>query len=290
MPLFGAHTSIAGGLSNAIVAAVEIGCSTVQLFTKNASQWNGKPLSASEIEVFRERLAASGLRFPTAHDSYLINLASPDGTLYRKSIEAFSDELARAEMLGLSYLVTHPGAHTGSGEEAGIARVVAAIDEVHQRTVGFGVKILLENTAGQGTTLGWRFEHLATILAGVKDRSRLGVCFDTCHAFAAGYPLATKGDYAATFAEFDRTIGLSNLKLLHMNGSVTPIGSRVDRHAALGRGEIGLGSFRRLVRDSRFRDLPMIIETPKEDDVGNPMDPVNLQILRQLQANSHGDS
>jgi deoxyribonuclease-4 len=280
MPLFGAHMSVAGGLHNAVASAVSLGCETLQLFTKNANQWVGKPLARDEINSFRQAVSDAEIRFPTAHDSYLINLASPDEALYRKSIDAFAEELRRAESLGLSYLVTHPGAHTGSGEEAGLARVVAAIDEALAGCPGFAVKVLLENTAGQGSALGHRFEHLAAILNRVKESSRLGVCFDTCHAFAAGYPLASAKGYAATFAEFDSVVGLEHLKLFHVNDSVKPLASRVDRHAGIGLGEIGRDAFRRVVTDPRFGDRPMILETPKEDEDGNPMDPVNLNVLR----------
>ena len=282
MPLFGAHTSIAGGLQNAIAAAVALKCDTVQVFTKNASQWRGKLLTEEEIRTFRTAFSGSKLRFPTAHDSYLINLATPDDALYRKSIDALTEEVERAEALGLQYLVMHPGAFMGTSEEAGIARVVTALNEVHRRCAGCRVMILLENTAGQGTSLGHRFEHLAAIRARARDAARLGVCFDTCHAFAAGYPIDTDDGYTSTFQEFDEVLGLSHLLLFHLNDSKKPLGSRVDRHEGLGRGEIGLESFRRLVNDPRFRDRPMIIETPKEDDSGKEMDPVNLRILRKL--------
>lgn len=280
MPLLGAHMSVAGGLHNAVTASVSLNCATVQIFTKNANQWVGKPLSEDDIQTFRKAVRAAKLKYPTAHDSYLINLAAPDETLYRKSIAAFADELERAEALGLSYLVTHPGAHVGSGGEAGVARVVAALDEVHERCVGFKVKVLLETTAGQGSCLGARFEELAAMLDRVEDPRRLGVCLDTCHVFAAGYPLTDESDYAATLQQFDDLIGLSRLKLFHVNDSAKPFGSRVDRHAAIGRGHIGLDAFRRLVTDPRFADRPMILETPKEDAEGNPMDPVNLNLLR----------
>ena len=282
MPLFGAHLSVAGGLHNAVVEAGTLGCETVQLFTKNANQWAGKPLLPDDVQVFRRHLAESKLQFPTAHDSYLINLASPNDELYRKSIAAFTDELERAETLGLSYLVTHPGAHTGSGDEAGLARVVAALDEVHARCRGFKVLVLLETTAGQGTTLGHRFEHLAAIRSRIKDPERVGVCLDTCHVFAAGYPLGTPEEYETTFGQFADQIGLACLKLFHLNDSVKGLGCRVDRHAGLGLGSIGLEPFRRLVTDARFADTPMILETPKEDDAGTEMDPVNLGILRQF--------
>jgi deoxyribonuclease IV len=282
MPLFGAHMSIAGGLHNAISAATSLHCETLQLFTKNANQWNAKPLSEDEIRTFRRALADSKLKFPTAHDSYLINIASPDEVLYKRSIAAFIDELERAEALALSYLVMHPGAHTGSGEEAGIKRAIAAFDEIHSHCSGFKTMVLLETTAGQGTTLGYRFEHLAAIREGVKQPERLGVCLDTCHVFAAGYALGTDEEYEETFDRFGKTIGIKQLKLFHLNDSVKSFQSRVDRHAAIGHGCIGLEPFRRLVNDSRFKKLPMILETPKEDDSGKAMDPINLGILRGL--------
>jgi deoxyribonuclease-4 len=282
MPLFGAHMSTAGGLHNALQSATDHGCETVQLFTKNANQWVGKPLTEEDVATFRSALRDTKLKHPTAHDSYLINLASPDETLYRRSIEAFVDELQRAERLGLRYLVTHPGAHVGSGEEAGLCKVAEALDEVHDRCPGFKVKVLLETTAGQGSTLGHRFEHLADILGQVKNTKRLGVCLDTCHVVAAGYPLGTVEEYDATFAEFDRIIGLKRLKFFHLNDSKKPLGSRVDRHEHIGRGHLGLEPFRRLVNDPRFAKLPMILETAKEEGDEADMDTVNLAVLRGM--------
>jgi deoxyribonuclease-4 len=282
MPIFGAHLSIAGGLHKAAEAAAALDCGTVQIFTKNASQWVARPLADDDIRTFKKAVKVAKLKFATAHDSYLINLAAPDDGLYQKSVTALADELARAEALGLCYLVTHPGAHTGSGEEAGIARVVAGLDEVHARCRGFKAKILLETTAGSGTILGGRFEHIAAMLERVKESSRLGVCLDTCHVFAAGYSLDSDHDYSATFDTFNELIGLSRLKLFHVNDSEKPLGSRVDRHAGLGLGHIGLGAFRRLVTDPRFANRPMILETPKEDADGNEMDPVNLGVLRRF--------
>jgi deoxyribonuclease-4 len=217
-----------------------------------------------------------------AHDSYLINLASPDEPLYRRSVEAFVVELQRAERLGLRYLVTHPGAHIDSGEEAGLARVACALDEVHQRCPGFRVRILLETMAGQGSTLGHRFEHLARILAQVREPNRLGVCLDTCHVFAAGYALAPEAEYRATLRAFDKLVGLKRLKAFHVNDSLKPQGSRVDRHAHIGRGCLGLEPFRLLVNDSRFARHPMVVETPKEHGDQDDMDAVNLAVLRGL--------
>lgn len=282
MPSFGAHLSTKGGLHNAIGSAVALRCGTVQLFTKNANHWSAPPLTDSEIREFRRAATASTLKHLTAHDSYLINLASPNPANYAKSMTAFVDELERAEALGLDYLVTHPGAHTGSGEEAGLTRVVEGYDEALSRCPGFKVRVLLETTAGQGTALGHRFEHLATILQRAKTADRMGVCLDTCHVFAAGYALATESDYAATFQQFNDLIGLSHLKLFHVNDSVKPLGSRVDRHAGIGLGEIGIDAFRQLVTDPRFEHLPMILETPKEDAEGNEMDATNLNLLRRF--------
>lgn len=282
MPLFGAHMSIAGGLHQAVLAARAHGCDTMQLFTKSSNQWNAKKLVEEEVRLFRKTLRAARLRGPMAHDSYLINLASPDDALYRRSIEAFVVELERAERLGLRYLVMHPGSPLDSGEEAGVRRVAAALDEVHGRCPGFRAQILLETTAGQGSNLGHRFEHLARILELVRAPDRLGVCFDTCHVFAAGYALAPEKEYRATLRAFDRVIGLKRLRVFHVNDSLKPKGSRVDRHAHIGRGCLGLEPFRLLVNDRRFRNRPMVLETSKEDGDETDMDRVNLAVLRGL--------
>ena len=222
-----------------------------------------------------------------AHDSYLINLASPDETLYRRSIEAFVIEVNRAEQLGLRYLVMHPGAHVGSGEEAGLVAPwpTAAGAEFHERCPNYRVQVLIETTAGQGSTLGYRFEHLARILSLVAAPERLGVCLDTCHVFAAGYALAPLSEYQATMRAFQKTVGLQRIKAFHVNDSLREQGSRVDRHAHIGRGKLGLEPFRHLVNDPRFRSRPMILETPKEDGATD-MDVVNLAVLRGLQAKS----
>lgn len=284
MPLLGAHMSISGGVSEALLQAKEFACETVQLFTKSPSQWNAKPLAEEEVKLFRKTRKQLKLKFPMAHDSYLINLASPDETLYRKSIEAFVDEVERAEALELAYLVTHPGAHLGNGEEVGIDRIVKALDEVHRRCDGYRVQILLETTAGQGSTLGHRFEHLARILEAVEHPERLGICLDTCHVFAAGYDISTEEGYRSTFQEFDAVIGLKRLRVFHVNDSLKPLGSRVDRHAALGKGHIGTLAFQLLVNDARFQKLPLILETPKEEGDNDRMDEINLAVLRGLAA------
>jgi deoxyribonuclease IV len=282
MPLFGAHMSIAGGCHKALLEAETLGCDSVQLFTHAPSQWSGRELSDEEVRLFRRTLRQSRPRQAMAHDCYLTNLASPEEALYRRSLETFLVELQRVERLGLRYLVMHPGAHLDSGEEAGLARVAAALDEIHSRTPGFKVRVLLETTAGQGSTLGYRFEHLARILSLAAEPDRLGVCFDTCHVFAAGYALAPDAAYQATMRAFDRTIGLRRLCAFHVNDSRKPQGSRVDRHAHIGRGEMGLEPFRLLVNDPRFRHRPMILETPKEEGEEKDMDAVNLAMLRGL--------
>ena len=282
MPLFGAHLSISGGYHFAADAAAELNCDTVQIFTKSPSQWSAKPITDDDVKHFRDAVKLAKLKCPTAHDSYLINLAAPDDGLWQKSIDAFSDEIGRADQLGLKYLVTHPGAHVGSGEEAGIKRVIAALNEVLARQLDSKLIVLLETTAGMGTTLGHRFEQIAAMIDGVQEKKRIGICLDTCHIFAAGYPIGTDEDYQKTFHEFDTVIGLNKLKLFHVNDSLKPFNSRVDRHAGIGLGHIGEGPFRRLVTDPRFAKLPMVLETPKEDAKGKPMDPVNLAKLRSF--------
>jgi deoxyribonuclease-4 len=282
MPLFGAHMSIAGGYHTALLTSRDHKCDTVQIFTKAPNQWAGKPITADEAKLFRKTMRETKLKLPIAHDSYLINLASPDAAHYRKSIEAFVDEMQRAELLGVRYLVTHPGAHMGAGEEDGLRLVAAAIDEIHRRCAGFRVNILLETTAGQGSSLGHRFEHLREIIAQVAEPGRLGVCLDTCHVFAAGYSLASNQEYRATFREFDKLIGISRLKAFHLNDSLKPAGSRVDRHAHIGCGHLGLEPFDLLVNDPRFRNRPMVLETAKESEESDDMDAVNLSVLRGL--------
>lgn len=282
--LFGAHMSIAGGYHKAVEAAAACEMTTCQLFTKSSNQWRAKELTDDEVTLFHKTRQEHGLHPLLAHDSYLINLASPDESLYRKSLEAFIVEVQRAERLGLDYLVTHPGAHVGSGEEVGLARVATALDEVHRRCPDFRVQVLLETTAGQGSTLGHCFEHLARIIELVEQPERLGVCFDTCHVYAAGYELAPEKSYQATIREFDQVVGLKRLKAFHVNDSKKPLGSRVDRHAHVGQGCLGLEPFRLLVNDRRFRRHPMILETPKEGEKGEAMDPVNLRVLLELVA------
>jgi deoxyribonuclease-4 len=274
--------SIAGGHHHAIEAALKYECETLQLFTKNTNQWNAKELTEENVRIFRQAFRDSKMKLPMAHDSYLINLASPDETLYQRSVEAFTIEVERSERLGLTYLVMHPGAPLDSGEEVGLNRVAAGLDEVHRRCAGYSVQVLIESTAGQGSCLGHRFEHLAGILDRVKEPERLGICIDTCHLFAAGYPLAPQSNYEATMQQFDDIVGLKWIRAFHLNDSLKPLGSRVDRHAHIGKGCLGLEPFRLLLNDRRFRDHPMVLETPKEEGEKTDMDRVNLKTLRRL--------
>ncbi len=282
MPLLGAHMSIAGGYYKAAQAAAELGMDTVQLFTKNNNQWRAKPITDEDVRLFQEAMSESGLQIPCAHDSYLINVASPKDELWQKSLDALVVEMERAEALGLAGVVMHPGSFVDSSEEAGLERIIKALDEAIKRTKGFAVEFWLETTAGQGTNLGHRFEHLATLIEGVKDSARLGVCVDTCHVFAAGYGLKTKKEYNATIAELDDVIGLDRVRAFHLNDSKKPQGSRVDRHDHIGEGELGLEPFRFILNDRRFAKLPMYLETKKEDRDGEAMDVVNLRTLRSL--------
>lgn len=281
-PLLGAHMSMAGGYHNAVLAAQTAGCATVQLFTKNNNQWRGKPMTDDDARMFREAIRETGVQIPTAHNCYLINLASPDAAMWKRSIDAMVDEIRRSEMLGLTYLVAHPGSHLESSVDVGLRRVAAALDELHAQTPGAAVQILLESTAGQGTNLGHRFEHLATILDLVRDPDRIGVCFDTCHAFAAGYAMGTAADYRATMRELDKTVGIKQVKTFHLNDSKREFGSRVDRHEHIGRGQLGLAPFRFLLNDPRFRRTPMYLETPKGTEKGRDLDVINLRTLRRL--------
>lgn len=279
-PPLGAHMSIAGGHDKAVLAAHRLGFETVQVFTKSTNQWAAKPLTGQDATAFREAIQTTGLVHPVAHNSYLINLASPDEALWQKSIDAMVVEVERAEALGIPDLVTHPGAHMGAGEEAGLDRVAAAIDRIHERTAGVSVTIDLENTAGQGTCLGHRIEHLAGVLARVAAPARLGVCLDTCHLYAAGYAFEDPGQYNAFLVELGRILGRERVRVWHLNDSVRERGSRVDRHAGIGRGRMGLDPFRRIVTDPGFATVPMILETPKGIEDGQELDALNLAILR----------
>lgn len=280
MQKLGAHMSIAGGHEKAIAAALEFEMSACQIFTKNANQWNAKPILPEAAVLFRERYAASGLQAMVAHDSYLINVASPDDALWEKSRLALLNELDRCDQLGVPFLVSHPGGHVGSGVEAGVARVGAAINAIHRERPDGESMILLETTAGQGTTLGRSFEELAGIIDLVEDKGRIGVCLDTCHVFAAGYDIRDEATFLATIAAFDNIIGLDRLQVIHLNDSKKGLGSHVDRHAAIGEGEIGLDAFALFLNESRLAAVPGILETPKGDD--GQEDRRNMATLRGL--------
>jgi deoxyribonuclease IV len=283
MAILGAHQSIAGGFYRAIERARDRGCDCTQIFTKNTNQWRAREIASHEVEQFRKAVADLGVSCPLAHDSYLVNLASPDPALWRRSVDALVAELLRANMLGIPWVVAHPGAYGASSEADGIARTIEALGEVLDRTAGREVGCLVETTAGQGSSLGWRFEHLAKILDGVRAADRLGVCFDTCHVFAAGYELTTRVQYRTTMKLFDEVVGLEQIRAFHLNDSRKPCGSRVDRHAHIGAGCLGLEAFRHLLRDRRFRRVPMVMETPKSREGEKPdWDVVNLQRLREL--------
>jgi deoxyribonuclease-4 len=278
--LLGAHMSIAGGVDKALVRGGALGCEAVQIFLKSNMQWRGHAIGEAERERFFAHRAAGGIKAVFAHDCYLINLASPDDRVYEKSQMALLDELMRAELLRLPYIVMHPGAHLGSGVRAGIRRLADALNRLLRAHRGGSVSILLETTSGQGTSVGYRFEQIAEIIEGIKNRARVGVCVDTCHVFAAGYDLRTPASYRETFREIERIIGLKRVKVFHLNDSRKPLGARIDRHEHIGKGYLGLDAFRLLLNDERFRDVPMVLETPKGK--GDRYDRRNLATLRRL--------
>lgn len=264
----GAHMSISGGCHNALSRGNELECTAIQLFTKNASQWAARPIRTEEVQKFADTRLQLGLDPSNiiVHDSYLINLASPDDTLWEKSLEAFGHELDRCESFGIEALVTHAGAHMGSGEEAGLERIAQGIEKVLAMRSGQNVRVLLETTAGQGTALCYCFEHLGRVI-GLLDaayRDRVGVCWDTCHLFASGLQFGDEYNYEQMVELFDHLVGLHKLKAIHLNDSKKGLGSRVDRHEHIGQGMLGIEPFRLIMNDERLRDVPKVIETPKE--------------------------
>jgi deoxyribonuclease-4 len=280
MDNLGAHMSIAGGLPLALVRGRETGCGAIQLFLKNQRQWAGRALEADEVTEFRRQQAATGIRTAFAHATYLLNLASPVDAEWARSVSAFHDELERAERLALPFVVIHPGSHLGAGAAAGVARVVRALDELAGRTAGYGVRIALENTAGCGDLVGARAEELGAIVAAVRRPERLAVCLDTCHLFAAGYDIRTPAGLGRTMAAFERAVGPERIVAFHLNDARAGLGSGLDRHEHIGRGRIGPGAFRALLRHPRWRRRPMVLETPKLDG----WDLRNLATLRRLRA------
>jgi deoxyribonuclease-4 len=290
MPRLGAHLSVAGGLPRAVARAVVHRCEAMQIFAKNANQWRGRLLPGDEIDAFRAAVREAGVAPVVSHASYLINLASRHRTLRRQSIEAMADEMERARALGLLGVVLHPGSYTDGDEAGGIDRIAEALTGLLSgRGSETGPLVLLEHTAGQGTSIGARFEHIAGIISGMNADPRVGVCLDTCHLFAAGYDLRSAAAYARTFDEFEGVIGFERLKVVHLNDSKKPLGSRVDRHEHIGDGHLGLAAFERLLNDPRFADMPMLLETAKASE-GRPSGPIeidryderNLSTLRGL--------
>ena len=277
---FGAHVSVSGGVDTAFARGERFAMDAIQVFTKNQRQWVAKPLGEAEVERWYEERARTGITKVITHASYLINLASPKDDLRQKSMTAFQDELERCESLGIPGLVVHPGSHTGSGEEAGLAAVADSLNRIHDAVPHLRVLTLLETTAGQGTNLGSSFEELASIIDQVEAKERIGICLDTCHVFAAGYDIRTDETYAETMQKFDETLGFDRLKAIHLNDSKFPLGSKRDRHEHIGEGEIGLEGFRNVVNDSRLAGLPGVLETEKGDD--DEFDGKNLATLRGL--------
>ena len=286
--------SIGGGLPRAVDRAVVHGCETLQIFTKSAGQWRARPLPDDEVALFRRRVEDTGVSPVVAHASYLINLAARAEPLRSRSIESLCEELDRAETLGLMGLVLHPGACTGGSDAEGLQAIAAALQIVLSRSPTGRAMVLLEHTAGTGTILGHRFEHLALVMELMPDPRRVGVWLDTCHLLAAGYDITTRAGYEDTFAQFEKHVGLERLKGFHMNDSKKPLGSRIDRHEHIGNGCIGLEPFRWILNDPRFAGLPMILETPKTEgrtiartDI-DPLDAKNLKALRELRRSSAG--
>lgn len=280
--MLGSHLSISGGMHNALLKAEELDMDCVQVFTKNQQQWKCTPLADEAIDNWKSHCKRLKFEHTVSHDSYLINLASPDEGLRQKSIELFVEELSRCMTLGIPYLVTHPGAHMGEGEEAGLRRVAQSLDVVHSMVSNGNVITCLEITAGQGSSLGYKLEHLAEIIDQVKAPQRLGVCLDTAHLFAAGYDFRGQ-KYAGFSRQVEKTVGLKRVKVLHLNDSKKDLGSRVDRHEHIGRGKIGLEGFRPIVRDKGFAKIPKILETAKDkDEQGRDWDAVNLEVLRSM--------
>ena len=282
-PMFGSHLSIAGGMHNALLTAEKLRMETVQVFTKNQQQWAAKPLDPSAIAEFRKHADRLQFRRIVSHASYLINLAATDDTLWRKSIDAFVDEMQRCDQLGIESLVIHPGAHCGSGEECGVGRVAEALNLVLDKEKDGKVTVCLETTAGQGSCLGCRFEQLAEMRRKIDRRDRVGICVDTCHILAAGYDITTATGTRNVLDELDRVVGLQHVKAWHLNDSRKPLGSRVDRHEHIGRGCVGVEAFAVICQDQRFNGIPKILETPKDPAPdGRDWDEVNLELLRGL--------
>jgi deoxyribonuclease-4 len=278
--LIGAHMSIAGGLFNAFAEGERKGCETIQIFVKSSNQWQAKPISDEDLEKYHQEQKRTGIGPVVAHDSYLINLGSPNPELLEKSRQAFLVELQRCEKLAITYLVTHPGSYLDSPEQSGIDRIAQSLTWLFEQTPDYRVKVALETTAGQGTNLGYTFEQLAEMIEKSGLPQRCVVCLDTCHAYAAGYDIANRDGYEQTWKAFERIIGLDKLAAIHLNDSKKGLGSRVDRHEQIGKGTLGQDVFGFIMQDARFKNIPKLLETPKGDN--DEMDEINLKLLRSL--------
>jgi deoxyribonuclease IV len=277
--LLGAHMSIAGGVGNAPLRGETAGCNTIQIFTKNNNRWQSPPIKQEDQQAFLENLNHTGIGPVFSHNAYLINLASPKPDLHKKSVDAMRDEIERAEYLKLSFVVIHPGSHSGDGEDNGLRRIAASIKKLMKETSGYSVGIALETTAGQGTNLGYTFEQLGRLIEEIAD-DRIGVCFDTCHSFTAGYELRTKAGYKETTDQFQQHIGFDKLLAVHLNDSKKEFQSKKDRHEHIGKGFIGLEGFKNVLNDPGFQAVPMVLETPKGPELKEDIE--NLKILRGL--------
>lgn len=280
-PLLGAHMSVAGGLDQALYRGRTAGCDVIQIFSKNSNQWKAKPLTVEDISNFKKARLETGVFPAMVHSSYLINLCSDKEEEWKKSVEALHIEMERVEALEMPYLVLHPGSHLGAGEAVGISRAAEALNLLFQRTARFKMQILMELTAGQGSCIGSRFEEVGAIFDRIKAPERIGVCFDTCHVFAAGYDLRTETHYQETMDALDRAVGLGQVRAFHLNDCKKDLGCRVDRHDHIGQGKMGTAPFSFLMNDPRFFGLPMVLETPKGKELKEDIQ--NLAVLRGLQ-------
>ena len=278
--LLGAHESVAGGIHRAVERAESVGATALQVFTKNSNRWESPPLTREDAESYKTALSKSNIRSVISHDSYLINLCATDPAILERSRNAMVDEIRRCEFLGIGLLNFHPGAHMGAGEEAGIRLIAESLDIVHGRTRGCGVLSVVETTAGQGSVLGRTFEQIAAIIAAVKDPDRMAVCIDTCHIFAAGYDIRDPKSYAGVMERFGEVVGFDRLRAIHVNDSKGALGSKLDRHAHIGEGQIGRAGFRNIMNDARLAGVPKVLETPKGDDLAE--DRVNMAALKKL--------
>lgn len=276
----GSHMSIAGGVENAVLRGQSVGCEAIAMFTKNNNQWKAKKLTQDDADKFNAALLETGIRPVVAHSSYLINLGSPNAALWKKSTASMEDELARCELLGIPYLVVHPGSHKGKGVSYGLKRVAEAMDSIHAKHPNWRVMTLIEHTAGQGDHLCHLFEEIAQLRDLIAQNKRVGVCLDSCHLLAAGYDIRKPELYADVFKRFSDLVGIEHVKAWHLNDSKTPLGSRVDRHDHIGKGKVGRAGFKNILNDPRWTNLPGLLETPKGEEMKE--DVVNLRALRRL--------